>query len=349
MFVGAAIVAALGLVFVLISKKMALVLLVAAGVGYVVHRLRYLVNLRYPSGTVVDDPTVLKTHKPTRKERKNRRDPVGMRMKGLEHEQEKNISGDKPFCVRVDGHAFSKLRGFKTPFDKRFSAAMALAAANTMLEFGARSVEVHSDEASFFFDACTDKQTTLYNGKVQKLASLVASCFAVQFNKHLETLGVKIGVLAYFDGRVFELDDVGEYVDWRTQFDCRRNSVSMLGRAHLGHAAMQGLNSSQIVDKLREDKGVVWADLQPYLRQGAIIKRQRYTVKATNRKTGEPVTVLRSQPVARSIDVNAFDGVRRLMLDKYWPEDFDAGEVVFAELIRVPVVVGGGASSAASV
>src|ERR1700677_2070818 len=119
-----------------------------------------------------------------------------------------------PFVVRVDGRGFSSrfndmkraLQTTHAPFSLEFEVVMNTVASRVAKEFGATITERHSDEISFVWLAPSDTATPPYGGKIQKLASLVASMTTAVFNSLMNPQG---DVLDIFDGRVLQLSVEG--------------------------------------------------------------------------------------------------------------------------------------------
>jgi len=152
-------------------------------------------------------------------------DPIGDRMKKYEVETQVYLDQTLPMIVRLDGHHFSKFtRGFKKPFDIRFSEAMVETCCDLMNEFNPLMVFTQSDEITMVYapilpeendketekekekdegtelkekeneekettekDAPKNGRSMIYGGKVSKIVSLMASYCGVRFNVHLNS------------------------------------------------------------------------------------------------------------------------------------------------------------------
>ena len=128
----------------------------------------------------------------------------------------------------------------------------------------------------------------MFNGKVQKIVSLTASYCGVRFLYHLQrqafdpstesALLEKIGeAQAHFDARVFNVPNEAEVLNnvlWRNRHDCMRNSKSMLAQHYFSHKALFKLSANEMVEKLREEKGVIWEDCDPAFKYGTFIKKE---------------------------------------------------------------------------
>jgi tRNA(His) guanylyltransferase len=127
---------------------------------------------------------------------------LGERMKRIERESHVSLSATHelvvrsgvPMMARLDGHCFATFtQGICRPFDRRLAAAMRRTAADLLAEFHAVTAYTHSDEITLFWMPKFDEKTGaavpwLFNGRVHKLNSLLASFCSVRFNFHIQTL-----------------------------------------------------------------------------------------------------------------------------------------------------------------
>jgi len=185
------------------------------------------------------------------------------RMKKYEGVSKSYLMPKTPAIIRIDGKAFHTWTiGLESPFDENFYACMA----NTTKELvnqiqGATIAYGQSDEISILLkDYATYDTDAWFGGNVQKIASVAASIATAVFNQTAIKLGIDRGKLALFDARVFALPthEVINYFIWRQQ-DFHRNSIQSVGQHFLGHKAMQGMSSQEVVDALRgHDDSVDW-------------------------------------------------------------------------------------------
>ena len=164
-------------------------------------------------------------------EKENERLPIqslGDRMKSYEKSTAKLDYLDKtiPYVFRCDGHSFSKFTSkLQQPFDMRFVIAMILTTYDTMCMYGANTGYTQSDEITITYFPKYNKDKNEYadldfNGRIQKLVSLIASYVSVRFNYHLEKL---VNEKTYF----IELRNIDSETDLQNinfgtaHFDCR--------------------------------------------------------------------------------------------------------------------------------
>lgn len=176
------------------------------------------------------------------------KDELGDRMKAYEAvEAQRRLDPMLPIAVRIDGRGFSKFtKGYKRPFDPRISNAMRETCAFLVEESQARIGYVQSDEISLILQA-DEGQGSFFDGRVQKLSSVLASLASAKFNR---MVGDKN--LAAFDARVWQVPNRSEAANilmWRA-LDCRKNAVSMVARAHFPHQDLDGKNQGQMLDML---------------------------------------------------------------------------------------------------
>lgn len=175
-------------------------------------------------------------------------DAFGDVMKGYERLAERWLDPALPICVRVDGRSFSTYtRGCQKPFDPRVSAAMRAAARALVEETNARIGYTQSDEITLIIQT-EPGQTPLFDGRAQKLASVLASVAAVRFDRTFG--GAK---LPSFDCRVWQVPDrdaAADVVLWRA-LDAHKNGVSSAFRALFSAPAMEGKKRPQMIAEMR--------------------------------------------------------------------------------------------------
>lgn len=186
------------------------------------------------------------------------------RMKHYERSVGSQLTLRCPAICRIDGRAFHTFtKPFARPYDGIFRSLMVKTAQHLCEKIStARFAYGQSDEISILLIDYTRFETDqFFDGKVQKLASVIASEATVAFNEALwkvvnspvpafrEIAESLAGSLfrATFDARVFSVPerDAGNYFIWRQQ-DAIRNSVQSLGQAHFSHKELQGKSNDDI-------------------------------------------------------------------------------------------------------
>ncbi|WP_433170342.1 tRNA(His) guanylyltransferase Thg1 family protein [Actinoallomurus sp. CA-150999] len=194
--------------------------------------------------------------------------------------------------IRSDGRAFhSLLRHAEKPFDENVIAAMDAVTTALCEEIsGAVFGYTQSDEASILLtDFAAPGTEPWFAGGVQKMVSIAASVATVAFNDVYERAG-----RALFDARVFTIPDpveVANYFLWR-QRDAVRNSISMAAQAHFSHKRLHRVNTNQMQELLRQEKGIDWNDYPTGCKLGRVVTRKtgERPVTYTDRRTQQEVT-----------------------------------------------------------
>ena len=191
------------------------------------------------------------------------------RMKQYEGIYNQKIIPHIPIILRIDGHNFhkwTKSNGCERPFDIGLSMAFQYATKQVYKDLGNFELAYgQSDEVSILIYNPDTMTQEMYDGKVFKLCSVVASLFTGYFN---DCYFQGMGSLASFDCRIFQLPvhEVMNYFIWR-QKDAERNSIQMLGRANFSHKQMDKKSCSNIQDMLME-KGINWNDILTKFKRG---------------------------------------------------------------------------------
>lgn len=223
------------------------------------------------------------------------KDNLGDRMKGYENAYRIKLPERLPVMLRIDGKSFhTYTKGFKRPFDEDLANAMwettKYLCANIQ---GAKVGYTQSDEITILLTNY-EKLTTdsWFDNNLQKMCSVAASLATARFNEVMrEKYPEK--ELALFDARAWVLpkEECLNALIWRQQ-DSTKNSISMVAQANFSHKSLQGLNSSQLQDKLLLEKGINWNDLPIWQKRGvAIVRKQKPKTVVYN---GEEKTVMRN-------------------------------------------------------
>lgn len=260
---------------------------------------------------------------------------LGSTIKMLESDCEIMIDLDKPFIVRIDGHKFSKYtKEFEKPCCERMEYAMIHMTLDVVSRFNARLGFCASDEATFVFPGWDDpKHSHPFNGRVQKISSLVASYASIRFNYHMKHFKDKIvfnNVLskliyrftqlfvresdvddAYFDARTFQVKDdeqAYEAVWWRYQYDTFNNGVSAIAQTLYTHKQLENKTTKERIHMI-EEKGHCLDNYSPHLLYGTFVKKQvQYSEdKSTYRSS------MRTMSIPKWNDVDRNERIRFVM------------------------------------
>jgi tRNA(His) guanylyltransferase len=209
-------------------------------------------------------------------------DTLGDRMKLYESAEDRRFMPLLPVIARLDGKGFhSYCRGLGRPYDPRLSSLMLRTTAHLVRETGARVGYTQSDEISLLFYSDDPKSQIYFDGRVQKMVSVLSATTSVFFNRQVaEALPEKADVVALFDCRVWSVptkDEAANAFLWR-ELDATKNSISMAASAVYSHTQLMGKHSGAKLDMLIE-RGVNWNDYPDFFKRGSYVQRRR-TLKA---------------------------------------------------------------------
>lgn len=205
------------------------------------------------------------------------KDILGARMKGYEREfTEFRIDPSKPVYARLDGRGFSKFtKGLERPFDARLSGIMQDTTEYLVKETKAARGYTQSDEISLMWPALEGETSEfLFDGKVQKLASILGSMCSVRFyTLYAERIGTPKS-LPQFDCRILSMPEheIRNMFVWR-QIDASKNAISMAATHYLGHKRTMDMNSDQRVQMLLDEYGIDFSTYPEYFKRGTFIHR----------------------------------------------------------------------------
>ena len=203
------------------------------------------------------------------------KDPLGDRMKFYERiECGRKFMPLLPIVARIDGKCFSGLtKPLDRPYDERFSEIMRKTTRLLVEETGAKIGYQQSDEITLVFNSDDMKTQVYFNGKIQKMVSILASAATAYFNSQNHP---KIKKLGMFDARAWIVPNKMEATNailWR-ESDATKNSVSMAARAYYSHNQIHGKTSAQMQEMLFE-KGVNWNDYPDYFKRGSYFQKKK--------------------------------------------------------------------------
>lgn len=212
-------------------------------------------------------------------------DALGDRMKSYEMaEAGRMLIPGLPVMLRLDGKAFHTFtKGLKRPYDERLSTLMTNTTKFLVEQTNALIGYTQSDEISLVLYTSSPESQTYFDGRIQKLTSVVASMATMYFNKHLASaLPEKVDKMALFDCRVWNvptLEEAANCILWR-ELDATKNSISMAAQAYYSHKVLHGKNSSDKQEMLHQ-KGVNWNDYPSFFKRGSYVRRVTKLMKFT--------------------------------------------------------------------
>lgn len=210
------------------------------------------------------------------------KDDFGDRMK----EYELLESGRKfipllPVYARIDGRSFSKFtQGFDRPYDLRISRAMIETTKFLVEKTHALIGYTQSDEISLVWQQETYDSELMFDGKIQKMVSVLAGMASSKFNHVCFEQGGLLfdradKLIPVFDCRVFQLPNRGEAANaflWREK-DATKNSISMAARHFYPHKELQGKSSPEMQEMIFQ-KGQNFNDYPAFFKRGTFIRRK---------------------------------------------------------------------------
>lgn len=210
-------------------------------------------------------------------------DALGDRMKLYEQDWAgKRFIPLLPICARLDGKNFSRFtRNFKRPFDEGFHEAMAYVAKMLVEDTGAVISYTQSDEISLIYYSDSINSQVFYDGKVQKMVSVLSSMATFHFQRALERfLPDSYGAPAFFDCRVWLVPNKEEAVNtlvWR-ELDATKNSISMAASHYYSHKELMNKSGSEKQEMLFQ-KGVNWNNYPDTFKRGSYFQRKKKLLK----------------------------------------------------------------------
>lgn len=181
-----------------------------------------------------------------------------------------------PICVRLDGKNFSTFtRSFERPFDTNFHKVMQYVTYRLVEESNAIVGYTQSDEISLILYSEKRDSQVFFDGKIQKLVSVLASMATLFFQEGLREFKPEVeNKTAYFDCRVWSVPNKEEAVNtlvWR-EIDATKNSVSMAARHYYSHKQLHNLGRADMQELLFQ-KGVNWNDYPDEFKRGSYFMR----------------------------------------------------------------------------
>lgn len=247
-----------------------------------------------------------------RTENNNTKDSMGDLLKAREHaEAGRKADPHKPLIARLDGRAFHTFTaGLKRPYDERFSELMQATTAYLVEKTNAIVGYTQSDEITLVWnnkigdDGILNANEYLFDGKYQKLVSVLAGMASAFFCKHLPLLiPEKAEAIPHFDCRVWNVSDLDEAFAnllWR-QDDAIKNSISMAAQACFSHKQLHGVGSEAKKQMLR-DLGKPWENEPEFFKWGSFFKKTTHLVELIPEQLSKiPEQHRPTGPVPRSI------------------------------------------------
>lgn len=205
-------------------------------------------------------------------------DDLGDRMKLFEQtEAGRKLMPLLPCLVRLDGKGFHNWTAdLERPYDKRLADSMVELTKILVDESAAKIGYTQSDEITLVLHSDTFESQLFFDGKIQKLTSVLASMATGFFN---EIVRKKFGTnraLAFFDCRAWNVPNKAEAANavLFREMDAAKNSISMAARCYFSHKELQGKNGSEMQEMMFK-QGVNWNDYPTFFKRGTFIRRKK--------------------------------------------------------------------------
>lgn len=202
------------------------------------------------------------------------KDDFGNRMKAYEAvETTRKLDTTLPIYARIDGRSFSRFtRGMDRPFDARMTTAMVETTKHLVHETHARIGYTQSDEISLVWLTESQESDMLFSGKLQKMASVLASMASAKFARVCPS-GFEDRI-PHFDCRVFQLPTREEAANaflWRAM-DARKNAISMVAQSRFSPKKLHGKDQKAMLTMLKEI-GIEFETFPESFRRGSFVRR----------------------------------------------------------------------------
>lgn len=207
------------------------------------------------------------------------KDMMGNRLKTYESiESDRRFVPMLPIYARIDGRSFSKFtRGMQRPFDMNMISAMIETTKYLVSETDAKIGYTQSDEISLVFYAEEADSQVFFDGRVQKLCSVLAGLATAKFlTIAIQTWPDRVeDRLPVFDCRVFTLPNKIETANtflWREQ-DATKNAITMAASFYYSHKELMYKTGKEKQEMLFE-KGINFNDYPSCFKRGTFVRRQ---------------------------------------------------------------------------
>lgn len=211
-------------------------------------------------------------------------DDLGNRMKSYEMaEAGRMLMPTLPVMIRLDGKAFHTFtKGLTRPFDKRLTDLMVATTTFLVEETNAVVGYTQSDEITLILFSEDHKTQLFFDGRIQKLTSVIASMCTAYFNRNLPAaLPEKADKFAHFDCRVWNVPSKVEAVNalvWR-ELDATKNAISMAAQHYFSHKELQCKHGGEMQEMLFSNKGVNFNDYPSFFKRGSYVRRVKKATK----------------------------------------------------------------------
>lgn len=220
-------------------------------------------------------------------------DDYGNRMKGYERaETGRRFLPLLPIYARIDGRSFSKFtKGMERPFDIGMSRCMIETTKYLVDKTDALIGYTQSDEISLAWYSDSVDSQIFFDGKIQKMVSVLAGMtssmffanYLTMFSKSSDDYFINCENPPVFDARVFQLPTKMELANtflWRER-DATKNAISMAARSHFSHNELHKKSGSEMQEMMWQ-AGTNFNDYPDFFKRGTFVKRALVDVELSD-------------------------------------------------------------------
>jgi len=199
-----------------------------------------------------------------------------------------------PIYARLDGRGFSRfMKGMDRPFDARMQQCMIDTTIFLVQESHALIGYTQSDEISLVWNSDDYSSQVFFDGKKQKIVSVLASMATMIFNRRIqELLPEWYSKCPTFDCRAFSLPSKIEAANaflWREQ-DATKNAVSMAARSMFSHAELMNKGRSDM-NEMMWKKGINFNDFPASFKRGTFVRRENFEVPISDLEIPDEIKI----------------------------------------------------------
>ena len=215
------------------------------------------------------------------------KDPLGDRMKLYESMTcNSKFMPRLPIVVRLDGKAFTTFtQGMDKPFDHYLATCMNWVTKYLCEYTNSKIGYTQSDEITLILYSQDFKTKVFFDGKIQKIISVLASVCSVKFNEFVQQLIPEHKhKMPVFDCRAFTVPNKVEACNvllWREQ-DATRNSIQNLARSVFSDKQCFKKNTKILQEMLFQKSNVNWNSYPARFKRGQYVQRVTKNIPFTS-------------------------------------------------------------------
>jgi tRNA(His) guanylyltransferase len=216
------------------------------------------------------------------KDSKMEDDLFGTRMKEYEGvEAGRRFLPMLPVCARLDGKCFHNYTAhLPRPYDVRLHNCFVEVTRELVEETNAVMGYTQSDEITLCWYSPEYKSQIWFDGRIQKMCSVLASMCTAVFNREAEMACIN-DTLAFFDCRVWQLPTLEEAANsflFREQ-DATKNAISMAASSMFSHKQLMNKCGAEMQEMMFQQKKVNFNEYPAWFKRGTFIQRRHEMTK----------------------------------------------------------------------